>query len=109
MSHTRKTRGKKHTMTSHPGLYVLLHITTVGMWGLKKNQDRVRKESAGNNGTQGELKQGQLIAQKLFYPPPMLLPSLSQENMVCLPSFTPAFPFNQQGYIVEEIKADGMM
>jgi hypothetical protein len=52
------------------------------------------------SGTQGELKQGQLIAQKLFYPPPMLLPSLSQENMVASLPFTPAFPFNQQGYIV---------
>jgi len=96
MSHTRKTRGKKHTMTSHPGLYVLLHITTVGMWGLRKNQDRVRKESAGKNGTQGELKQGQLIAQKLFYPPPMYQ-VLSQENKVT--SLNHPFPFNQQGYM----------
>jgi hypothetical protein len=57
------------------------------------------------SGTQGELKQGQLIAQKLFYPPPMLLPSLSQENMVASLPFTPTFPFNQQGYIVERDKS----
>jgi hypothetical protein len=75
---------------------------------IEKVKLRVRKESAGKKRTQtqGELKQGQLIAQKLFYPPPMYQ-VLSPENKVASLDHPPFLLSNKD--ICSSNKGDGMM
>jgi len=71
---------------------------------------RVRKENAGRNrDAKRRVETGPVDRSKTILPASHVVTKFIPRKHGLPPFLHPAFPFNQQGYIVEEIKADGMM
>jgi len=84
-------------MTSHPGLYVLLHITTGCVWICKKSQDsemRVRKENASRKrDAKRRVETGPVDRSKTILPTSHVVTKFIPRKHGLPPFLHPSLPF----------------